>query len=222
MRNTDKTARRDVRAAFVALGIIVLIACGIRVWWVNTQAYAYPYTEEHHAMGEWVELDGAFIDSATEETDGYAIRVIDAEIMSYREYAERYGIEGTEVPDDEALDAQSILCLTIEMRNDNEEEGGSIFLGEAKLIPNGLPTTYNYSGSVWAVSNSNMGAASLYIGVLAGTSTVQYIPYATGASGDTPADGERYTTDLPEASGYTLVVSNAPVRHIIDITVNGK
>ena len=63
-------ARRVPMILLGTLVIVMFIGMAGRIWWVNECLYPYPYPEEHHSMGEWVELNGAFIDSRSENTDG--------------------------------------------------------------------------------------------------------------------------------------------------------
>lgn len=197
-------------------GLVVAGVLAGRIWWVNEQKYPYPYETVRHAVGEWVDLDGAFISDATEQTQGYGIRVTKVELMSYDEYLEAYAADPGTLEDSLLrLSDKSIVCLTVELRNDAVEEGGFIFLGEARLIGDGLPLRYSYDPSLWAASNPNITATSYYIGVLPGTSTVQHIPYSLVNSQE---DNGRYLQPLPEVFSYELVVSNAPVRHVIEMS----
>lgn len=82
------------RRRFTALGIgaSLAAAAGIvaRVGYVNATAVPVPQVIRY-PMGEWVELDGAFIStSSLEQTEGYALRVTDAQVISPRSYIERY------------------------------------------------------------------------------------------------------------------------------------
>ncbi len=216
----SKTIRRiPVLLGTFAIVLVAIVGLAARIWWVNERVYPYPYPEEHHAMGEWIELEGAFIDSQNETTDGYAMRVTNAELISYREYLDLYGEEGVEIPDDPELDVKSILCLTLELRNDSEVSGGAILLGEFALIPDGMPLVYDFDPMLWGKSNSNINQTSFLIAVLPGTSTIQHVPYGVGDLDATGGISRRYYDALPAAESYELVVSNAPVRHVIDIEV---
>ncbi len=213
-------ARRVPMILLGTLVIVMFIGMAGRIWWVNERLYPYPYPEEHHSMGEWVELNGAFIDSRSENTDGYAIKVTDADMVSYREYLDLYGPEDADIPDDPELNAKSILCLTLELRNDSKTSGGAVLLGEFALIPDGMPLVYNYDPMLWSESNPNINQMSFLIAALPGTSTVQHIPYGAGDLDATGGISRRYYSDLATAESYELVISNAPVRHVIDIEID--
>lgn len=207
------------RRSFLVCGSSVAVcALAGRVWWVNNRKYPYPYETVHHATGEWVDLDGAFISDATEGTQGYSVRVVNAELLSHDEYIGLYAADSTQVEDIMmGLNDKSVVCLTLELRNDAAVEGGFIFLGEARLIGDGLPLKYSYDPVLWAASNPNITDMSYYIGVVPGTVTTQHVPYSLIHSQE---DNGRYTEPLPTVSSYEFVVSNAPVRHVIDIDLS--
>lgn len=219
MKDTKAIRRIPLLFGMLAIAVVAIVGLVARIWWVNERVYPYPYPEVHHAMGEWVELDGAFIDSRNEITDGYAVRVTDAKTISYREYLSLYGTEGVEIPGDSGLDAKSIVCLTLELRNGSETSNGAVLLGEFALIPDGMPLAYDFDPMLWGESNPNIGQLSFLIAALPGTSTVQHVPYGAGGLDATGGISERYYNALPVAESYELIVSNAPVRHVIDIDI---
>ena len=73
------------RLAVLAVFSVALLAVGVRIWWVNVSLPRIP--EETYETGEWVRLEGAFHDNASsEDTSGYSIKVVSAEVMSRSEY----------------------------------------------------------------------------------------------------------------------------------------
>lgn len=222
-RNADEEGENQPTQAllFGILALVVVVSgLAVRIWWVNARAYPDPYLEEHHAMGEWVELDGSFVDSESENTDGYSLRVVNAERISYQEYLTSYGSSAdAEMPDEHELDVKSILCLTLELRNESDALGGALLLGEMALIPTGMPLVYDYDPMLWSKVNSNIEQTSFRIAVLPGTSSVQYVPYGVGDLDATGGIGGRYYNALPDVDTYEFVISNAPIRHVIDIAI---
>lgn len=73
------------------------IGLGIRIKIVNENAPQEKY--EFYEKMEWVEYEGAFQIDSIENTDGYSARVLDAEVVTYREYMEKY-----ELPMDTLID----------------------------------------------------------------------------------------------------------------------
>ena len=76
------------RLAVLVVFSVALLAVGVRIWWVNVSLPRIP--EETYETGEWVRLGGAFHDNASsEDTSGYSIKVVSAEVMSRSEYLEK-------------------------------------------------------------------------------------------------------------------------------------
>ena len=67
--------------------LLALLVIG-RIIYVNTDVRTIP--EERYFQNEWVELNGAFQDIDDENTDGYSVRIIGAEQLSYDDFLEKY------------------------------------------------------------------------------------------------------------------------------------
>lgn len=198
------------RRRFVAgcLGAIGVAALAGRIWWVNANAFEYP--ETHHTMGEWIDLDGAFLSYANEATTGYSVSVQDARVMSRREYIERYALAPSQVERTEHDDIESVLCLSLGMKNKGSTAGGFL-LTEAKLVPEGAIRAMRYQTDLWATSNKTIDESTGYISLLEDTEFTTHIPYLLYASNE-----EDYLNEVT-CCRLSFTVSNAPVRNIIDI-----
>lgn len=150
-------------------------------------------------------LDGAFLNYISEQTDGYAIRVTDATIMSPKEYVERYGEHRAELSENST--ARTVLCLTIDIRNQGNDTGGFYIQG-ALLAPKGEPVRYVRDGELWHESNRNIDAMTLFLRVIPNTEFTLHVPYTRTDNQDDLTGGQ-----------LSFVVSTVPIRHIIDITV---
>lgn len=202
--------------------ILITLACtlfivliGARVAHVNANALSYPTV--HHKMGEWVELDGAFIyERTSENTAGYAVRVSNAELLSYNEYIELYGEDPDKLmPNDQRRDIKSILCLALELRNHNSD--GAFFIGEAKLIPEADIKALRLDRELWMESNKNIDPAIMFLMVYPETEFTLHVPYLPNTVAYSDREN-RYAVGMP-GKNFSLIVSTAPVRHIIDITL---
>lgn len=204
-----------------------LIACGglllalvfvLRVGWVNAHAYPMPEVV-HHAMGEWVELDGAFVEERNaESTEGYAVRVTGAERLSYNEYLERYGVKGTEPL--AGLTEPSLVCVTLEIRNTNSETGG-LQLESMHLVPERKNEFFRADMALLAETEEGLSADGLLFGVAIrpGTEYVVAVPYVH-QDGTTQYEGRTisaaYLRPIADTR-FELVLTKLPVRHVIDI-----
>ena len=204
------TGTKVSRRHFVAgcLGVIGAAALTGRIWWVNANAFEYP--EARHALGEWVDLDGAFLSYANESASGYSICVQEARIMSRHEYIERYALEPSQVEGTDYDDVESVLCLSLGMRNEGSTAGGFL-LTEATLVPEGAIRAMRYQTGLWATSNKVIDESTGYISLLKDTEFTTQIPYLFYASNE-----ENFQNEIT-ARRFSFTVSNAPVRNIIDI-----
>lgn len=203
----SKAAQKQSRRIVIACMLMVIIGLvAVRIWQVNRNALSYPTV--HHDMGEWVELDGAFLNYLAEDTDGYAIRVTEATIMSPNEYVERYGEDPDTSLDNPEADSRTILRLTVEMRNSDNDTGG-FFIQGSLLAPEKTPVRYIRNGELWHESNRNIDASTLFLRIIPGTTFTLNIPFEREDS-PTPLEDKR----------LSFVVSTIPVRHVIDVEVD--
>lgn len=135
-RTTARPGRGISRRRLIAGGAVLAAAAAIagRIWQVNANAFDYP--ERHYAMGEWVDLDGAFTTYVNENTQGYSLCVQDAQIMTRAEYIERYALDPSQVEPTDYDDVPSVLCLTLAIKNEGSDSGG-FYIYDATLVPEG-------------------------------------------------------------------------------------
>ena len=209
------TSANFKRLLIVLVCILAVLLIGARIGWVNSHALSYPTV--HHKMGEWVDLDGAFIyERASESTDDYAIRVTNAELLSYNEYINRYGEDASKLmPGDERRDIKSVLCLTVDLRNYGKD--GQFFIGEAKALPDKTIKALALDRELWKESNRNIDKTMMFLSVYPNTEFTLHIPYITNSVAYSNVDG-RYAGEL-DVDSLSFVISTAPVRHIIDIAL---
>jgi hypothetical protein len=216
------------RRAFVGLGSLAALgALTGRVAYVNATAVPEPEVIGH-AMGEWVELDGAFIElSDLEQTAGYAMRVSEAQVLSPREYVERYTVTsevdvGGYDGDIAACDVSSLVCLTIDIRNDGSQ--GQLCFADMCLVAGGrknedfLPATELFISSEEQYAASGANFASAFFAVRPGTEYTIHMPYTHGSLRGTdwvPYDSVYHNPVNDRA--FDMVLSFVPVRHVVSI-----
>lgn len=202
--------KRMTAIAVVAFALVAVVSA--RIAYVN---YDVPHIiEEHYSVGEWVELDGAFLSSIQENTEGYSLRVVSAELMSYNDYIRRYGQDPSAVV--EGLDSKSVIALEMEVENEGNEEG-AIFLFECKLVPARGNEYFTRDSALWIESERQMeGTVALYLSLVEGTSYTTVIPYTINSIDEEGLSQYKATI---EDSSFGLVVSNHPTRKIIDISI---
>jgi len=196
----------------VLFSITAVILISYRIYYTNATAVQLPSVERYF-MNEWVDLNGAFLNTSTENTQGYSMRVTKAELLSYNGYIVKYGIDKDRKID--GLDELSLICLEIEIRNVGNEDG-RILIFECKLIPDRKNTYFIPSTALWAESESTLPKDGS-IRVLAIKKDSEYtvhIPYKINVK-----DLENYTEYKKPMrdTSFELVISNSPVRKVIVI-----
>ena len=71
----------------VILLSVALVLCAWRIWYVNATAYSFETQE--YGIGEWIPLNGDFFYSKEENTNGYSVRVREAEVVRYEDFMQR-------------------------------------------------------------------------------------------------------------------------------------
>ena len=176
-------------------------------------------------MGEWVELDGAFVDSAANDrTKGYFVRISRAELLSYNEYVRLYSKEGdleTAVyPVVEGLDAKTLVTLTFDIRNDDSD--GGLNINEMYLVPARKNEFFRADIDLLTASEEKLevGVVTIY-GVSIRQGTEHTIHLAYGHQGGNATVGgrvvkERWVNPIVDTR-FELILSYMPVRHVVDI-----
>ncbi len=201
--------RRQVVAGVA--GVLALAVAG-RIWWLND---AQPGLEVvQHAMGEWVDLDGAFCATSTENTKGYYLRVSKVQLMSYNEYVESYATDGSAVQ--QGRDTISLAVLTIDIRNDGHEGSGGLNLFEMYLVPARMNDYLIEDADLFLSSEEKLresGSNGWKVGIKEGTEYQVHLPFIHNTS--VPECYQRQMHDTE----FLYYVSNLPVRHAIRIAV---
>ena len=191
------------------VGIAAAAAFAARVWWINVNAFDYP--ERRYGMGDWVDLDGAFmVYSAWEDTRGYSLCVQDAQVMSRAEYIERYALDPSGVEETAYDNVPSVLCVTLAMRNQGNPAGG-IDLSDMTLVPEGQIRAMRYQAGLWATSNENVSEDMYSFSLFEDSEYTAQVPYILYGESD-----EDFQHKI-RARRFSFTVSNAPVRNVIDI-----
>lgn len=214
----------------VLVGIICLVMMGIfaRILWVNAHAPRLP--TETYRVGEWVELSGSYAATNEECTEGYKLRVTGACIMTPREYIDAYheggsgdagqSVEGKYLDiTPEAMDVPSLVVVNLEMVNGDNENGfllasawRAVSLGHRELA-----------------LSVDLDSWSLAEGALDGTASFalrkdsQYLTHVPFCDQEDPSYLESYgemRRPMAESGDYELILTNLPVRKVIQFAVD--
>lgn len=190
--------------------VIIIVITVSKIFLVNY--FAPQEIVEHYPMGQWVELNGAYTDVPEEYTQGYFVRVNNAEKLSVNEYINKYNRQKLE--QHIFSDAKNIICISIEFRNDNKNqtEGGISFFNYI-LIPERKNEYFRWSADLWQYHQAGLQDHPFGFSVRNNLSQIFVVPYTYNER------TYRSFSDLPpiEDKKFYLLVSNAPQKKYIDI-----
>lgn len=202
--------------------IVVFIACfGARVYAVNASAFKYP--QQLHEMGECVELDGAFAEYSYENTDGYAVKVGSAKLMSQAEYLDAYAAEGGDYEpstfDTTDADAKTLAVLDVSISNNKSPEEARGYLDSLgwSLLPEDHKELWlRVDNALFDASVPQLEGA-FHLSVKPGTSFTVHIPFSVTESNSFPAKADGSHRVELERGAYVLTLTNMPTRHQVRI-----
>ena len=208
-------SRRKTAFCLAAIALAATCAVGMRIWWVNAHAVSIPTLA--HAEGEWVDLDGAFSETAEENTDGYRLRIADTWLMSADDYLEAYSADGVTAAryDGDA----TIVVAEVEIDNEAGSQGYMDAL-TWRLIPQARNDAYYIDWELFDHAEPAMNQAQGVFGIKPGTVRTVFVPFCKQKL---VADHylerlERGTERSPlDDSPLDFVFTSLPVQHVIEI-----
>lgn len=221
------------RRTLIGLGIVSISSiCATRIGLVNIQAVPQPPVV-HYQMGEWIDLNGSFIELADiEQTSGYAVRISNAQAISPQEYIEQYTVEPSALNMVNDYDGniaecavKSLVCLTMDVKNTGST--GQICFAEMFLVAEKrrneyfLPEVGLFISSEKKYADSGANYASAYFGVKPGTQYTIHMPYIHGSligNGWTYHESP-YLNPIADKT-FSLILSYLPIRMLVDITID--
>ncbi|WP_058270890.1 DUF5028 domain-containing protein [Olsenella massiliensis] len=203
------------RLAWAALVVTLALLVGIRIWHVNQSQLHIPV--EHYNVGEEVDLDGAFLDDAKENTKGYYLTVSKAEVMDSDEYLARYAPHAD--PSTIKNGSGDVLVLTYDVRNVGNDSGYLDMVSQM-VIADDRTTFYTMDYDLWGASEPQLNGSTLALVLKPNSSYTTHMPFSYI---DIPKPFEKMLEDknycrrpIP-GKAFELLVTNAPTNKVIDI-----
>ena len=188
--------KRKVRVSktlSVILLSVALVLCAWRIWYVNATAYSFETQE--YGIGEWIPLNGDFFYSKEENTNGYSVRVREAEVVRYEDFMQRFGKPVDYLAENTQHD---VVLLTVDFKNENNTDGG-VFIRDFNLLNEAQSAYFNKSEIYMKIANPDLNSKADGISVMPGTEASLYMVYPTSGR----ADGVTY---LEEQAGKEQIV----------------
>lgn len=180
--------------------LLALLVIG-RIIYVNTDVRTIP--EERYFQNEWVELNGAFQDIDDENTDGYSVRIIGAEQLSYDDFLEKY--DATTTPPEGMESLNSVLDVEYEFRNEGNSNGYLLLI---QYMVAGPYYTLTFDPDLWVVCTPT-GGGNISTALKENTTFSFHVPYVFAGNYEKDLSGEK----------LAVVVSRVPVKKMIEFTV---
>ena len=160
----------------VILLSVALVLCAWRIWYVNATAYSFFYSKE-------------------ENTNGYSVRVREAEVVRYEDFMQRFGKPVDYLAENTQHD---VVLLTVDFKNENNTDGG-VFIRDFNLLNEAQSAYFNKSEIYMKIANPDLNSKADGISVMPGTEASLYMVYPTSGR----ADGVTY---LEEQAGKEQIV----------------
>lgn len=131
----------------VILLSVALVLCAWRIWYVNATAYSFETQE--YGIGEWIPLNGDFFYSKEENTNGYSVRVREAEVVRYEDFMQQFGKPVDYLAENTQHD---VVLLTVDFKNENNTDGG-VFIRDFNLLNEAQSAYFNKSEIYMKIAN---------------------------------------------------------------------
>ena len=152
----------------VILLSVALVLCAWRIWYVNATAYSFETQE--YGIGEWIPLNGDFFYSKEENTNGYSVRVREAEVVRYEDFMQRFGKPVDYLAENTQHD---VVLLTVDFKNENNTDGG-VFIRDFNLLNEAQSAYFNKSEIYMKIANPDLNSKADGISVMPGTEASLY------------------------------------------------
>lgn len=185
---------------------VICIGIGMRIQMVNAQAITV--STEVYQQEEKLELDGAFVEVVKENTQGYALKVNAARLVSYNEYLREHGMEKVA---GSGHDNKCIVEVDITFFNEGNTDGFLDVMGY-KLIPERKDEYFIIDSALWRSVEKNAPGETMGMALLPNTTYRTSIPFVKNTSDDLV-----YSNSVDDTK-WILNITNAPVQKMVDIT----
>lgn len=200
--------RLKANRKFLIILFVLVLAAIFRITAVNL--YALNEKHELYTMDEWVSLDGDFVSSASESTNGYYICVTNARVFSYEEYMKECGVPEDQLPTDIR---SPVIELEVKIRNQGNTDG-FLSLGWFSLL-NENKTIYNYYKDAYAALKNLLLDGASGITIKPDTEMTIYLPFTMQYG----AENLSILDEKSQTNVYYFTVSRYPTRKEIKVLI---
>ena len=198
--------------AIAGVGLLLLtclcVGVGLRIYSVNEHSLSVPV--ERYGIGENINLEGAFITSSKEKTQGYSIVVNGVRMLSHGDYLERYG-KGNGAAGDE----KTILEIEVSIRNEGNSQG-YLDVNGWRVVPERGNEYFVVNNSLWQLGEPNAPGETGGLSLVPDSEYTVSIPFVRNTG-----DEDMFAEGIGDTT-FSLVVSDAPVRKEVAFCTDGQ
>ena len=195
------------KITIVVLCILIFCVWAFNIYRVNSTVERVP--KKIYSMEQWVEYGDNFYDKATENRNGYSVKVVDAKVVAFDEFLKQNNI--SVYKDEELFKPEYIYDVTVIVKNENNIDSGISM----------IDTTLNSTNNIMQVDFDVFDAlypqlnGSISFSVKPGTEMEFHFPFVVAN-----ADFEKICDyDYLTNNTFYLNLSQYPIENSIEVKV---
>ena len=195
------------KISIVVLCILIFCVWAFNIYRVNSTAERVPV--KVHSMEQWVEYGDNFYDKATENRNGYSVKVVNAKIVAFDEFLKQNNI--SVYKDEELFKPEYIYDVTVIVKNENNTDSGiSMIDTTLNSINNIMQVDFDVFDALYPQLNG-----SISFSVKPGTEMEFHFPFVVAN-----ADFEKICDyDYLTNNTFYLNLSQYPIESSIEVKV---
>lgn len=195
------------KISIVVLCILIFCVWAFNIYRVNSTINTVP--QKVYAMGQWVEYGDNFYDKATENRNGYSVKVIDAQVVAFDDFLKHNNI--SVFKDEELFKPEYIYDVTVIIKNKNNTDSGiSMIDTTLNSINNIMQVDFDVFDALYPQLNG-----SISFSVKPGTEMEFHFPFVVAN-----ADFEKICDyDYLISNTFYLNLSQYPIENSIEVKV---
>lgn len=194
------------------ISIVVLCILIFCVWAFNIYRVNSTVERVHvkvHSMEQWVEYGDNFYDKATENRNGYSVKVVDAKVVAFDEFLKQNNI--SVFKDAELFKPEYIYDVTVIVKNENNTDSGiSMIDTTLNSINNIMQVDFDVFDALYPQLNG-----SISFSVKPGTEMEFHFPFVVANADFEKICDYDYLTD----NTFYLNLSQYPIENSIEVKV---
>ena len=195
------------KISIVVLCILIFCVWAFNIYRVNSTVERVPV--KVHSMEQWVEYGDNFYDKATENRNGYSVKVVDAEVIAFDDFLKQNNI--SVYKDEELFKPEYIYDVTVIVKNENNTDSGiSMIDTTLNSINNIMQVDFDVFDALYPQLNG-----SISFSVKPGTEMEFHFPFVVANADFEKICDYDYLTD----NTFYLNLSQYPIENSIEVKV---